>query len=435
MRATLSAVVALAALARAQDLSSSSSSVDAAAVAATTTTDAATVDTAVASTTTDTAAAAASSSASAAVSSSQFWHERYHGLLSMAAYADDPTTVCAQTFSQSALASSFPDSTEAPWTYIQGWGPTASGTSGFSVIIPEMDKVVMVFRGMFGWESTFNMSSVNIGTLLNLGENCANCTAHAGAVQAYLEAKEATNDWELVKYYVNITGHQWSLTGHGFGGMIEQVAALDLGWRGLSHWSHNHGSARVMNPAAASLYNSLYGGEAGQRTVANADSGPTLIPESDEYTHTLQGFHIVGNGTSNSTYGYDYYVCNDATDPECLGGNNSEDGYAYYTPIGKCGQPYYGTNLTVEDEYISTASAAFFATATSTFIPSSVATPSSSSATGEVHSTNAAGAVVADAAPSASVSSSSQGGSNGAAGLAVSAALALVAGVAAIVVA
>ncbi|GAA5992174.1 hypothetical protein JCM11641_007787 [Rhodosporidiobolus odoratus] len=44
------------------------------------------------------------------VSSSQFWHERYHGLLSMAAYNDDPTTVCAQTFDQAALASSFPDS-------------------------------------------------------------------------------------------------------------------------------------------------------------------------------------------------------------------------------------------------------------------------------------------------------------------------------------
>lgn len=54
------------------------------------------------------------------VSSSQFWHERYHGLLSMSAYADDPTTVCARTFDQEALAQSFPDSTEAPWTYIQG---------------------------------------------------------------------------------------------------------------------------------------------------------------------------------------------------------------------------------------------------------------------------------------------------------------------------
>jgi hypothetical protein len=54
----------------------------------------------------------------------------------MAAYSDDPTTACARTFTQEALLASFPDSTEAPWTYIQGWGPTASGTSGFAVVIP-----------------------------------------------------------------------------------------------------------------------------------------------------------------------------------------------------------------------------------------------------------------------------------------------------------
>jgi hypothetical protein len=59
-----------------------------------------------------------------------------HGLLSMAAYGDDPTTACAQTFTQAALLASFPDSTEQPWTYIQGWGPTASGASGFAVVIP-----------------------------------------------------------------------------------------------------------------------------------------------------------------------------------------------------------------------------------------------------------------------------------------------------------
>lgn len=74
----------------------------------------------------------------------------------------------------------------------------------------------------------------------------------------------------------------------------------DLGWRGLCHWSHSHGAPRVFNPAAANLYNSLFAGEAGQRTVANQDSVPTVIPESDDYTFTLEGFHIFG---TNSTYG------------------------------------------------------------------------------------------------------------------------------------
>ncbi|GAA5930356.1 uncharacterized protein JCM15063_004783 [Sporobolomyces koalae] len=310
------------------------------------------------------------------------WHERYHGLLSMAAYNDDPTTICAQqTFTQAALLKSFPDSTEAPWTLIQQFGPTASGASGFNVIIPEMDKVVIVFKGMFGWESTFNDSTADIGTTLNLGPRCTGveggCTAHAGALQAYLEVKEATNNWELVEYYVNQTGHQWSVTGHGFGGMMAQIAAIDLGWAGKVHWSHSHGAARVFNPTAANLYNSLFAGEAGQRTVANDDAVPGYIPESANYTHTLQGFHVYGE---NATYGMSYDICNTATDPNCLGGNNASDHLFYYTPIGECGNPNK-QNVTEQEAYESTASAAFYATATSTFVPASTtAQPSTTSA-------------------------------------------------------
>lgn len=55
-------------------------------------------------------------------------------------------------------------------------------------------------------------------------------------------------------------GHQWSITGHGFGGMVAQVASLDLGWRGLAHWSHNHGTPRTLNQASAALFEKLYAG-------------------------------------------------------------------------------------------------------------------------------------------------------------------------------
>ncbi|GAA5875166.1 hypothetical protein JCM16303_005031 [Sporobolomyces ruberrimus] len=320
-----------------------------------------------------------STSSDKTVSSSQY--ERYHGLLSMAAYNPNFDAICQQqTFTQEMLMKSFPDSTEAPWTLIQQFGPTASGAEGFNVIIPEMDKVVIVFKGMFGWESTFNDSTADIGTILNLGERCTGveggCTAHAGALQAYLEVKEATNNWELVEYYVNTTGHQWSVTGHGFGGMLAQIAAVDLGWAGKLHWSHSHGAARVFNPAAANLYNSLFQGEAGQRTVANDDAVPGYIPESANYTHTLQGFHVYGE---NATYGMSYEVCNTATDPACLGGNNASDHLFYYTPIGECGNPNK-QNMTEQEAYQSTASAAFYATATSTFVaPTSTPEPSTTS--------------------------------------------------------
>lgn len=48
------------------------------------------------------------------------------------------------------------------------------------------------------------------------------------------------------------------------------------------------------------------GREASQRTVANEDSVPTTIPESEDYTFTLEGMHIYG---TNTTYGMNVRSC------------------------------------------------------------------------------------------------------------------------------
>lgn len=88
----------------------------------------------------------------------------------MAAYGDYATDCPQQTFTNAALQKSYPGSTEQPWTLLQQWGPTASGLEGFMVTIPgpsfcmssradadashaEMDKIVMVFKGLYGWET------------------------------------------------------------------------------------------------------------------------------------------------------------------------------------------------------------------------------------------------------------------------------------------
>jgi len=302
-------------------------------------------------------------SAVAAQDSTQYWHERYHGLLSMAAYGDYATLCPQQTFTQAALRKSYPDSTEEPWTLLEEWGPTPSGYEGFSVTIPEMDKVVMVFKGLYEDQALLNSTSIPIGNAFSLG--CDNCTAHAGAYAAYLEAKDATNDWQVVKQAVNDTGHQWSITGHSFGGMIAQVAALDLGWRNLSHWVHTHGSPPVFNSASATVFNALYEGEASQRTVANNDSVPSIIPLGEDYTFVLSGFHIYGNGTSNSTFGMSYENCwNSPSDPNCLGGGNYTDHFFYYTPIGNCGGNETSYEDEVQESYASAESASWWATET-----------------------------------------------------------------------
>lgn len=77
--------------------------------------------------------------------------------------------------------------------------------------------------------------------------------------------------------------------------------------------------------------------EAGQRTVANDDVVPTIIPESADYTFALQGFHISGNGSSNATYGNSFVTCDYAEDANCLGGSTMLDHWYYYTPVGLCG--------------------------------------------------------------------------------------------------
>ncbi|KAI5477799.1 protein of lipase, class 3 family [Pseudohyphozyma bogoriensis] len=355
------------------------------------------------------APASAQNLTEAEIDASPYWHERYHGLLSMAAYGDY-ATLCPQTFTAASLAASFPDSTEEPWTVLLEWGPTASGFSGFAAQIPEMDKVVMVFKGMYGWEHQLNSTPASIDAY-NWGCTStanASCTAHQGALTAYLEAKEATDDWAAVAEAVNATGHQWSVTGHGIGGAIAQIAALDLGWRGLCHWSHSHGAPRVFSPAVATLYNSLFGGEAGQRCVANDDIVPTLIPESTDYTFTLEGIHVYG---TNATFGQNYDICAySATDPNCIGGNSTVDHDFYYTPIGHCGESgFQVNNATLVSAFQASESSAYAATGTGTFNISTPASTMTTSTTSSAATSTAVSTVTSSASSGAGATQLGEG--------------------------
>lgn len=200
-------------------------------------------------------------------------------------------------------------------------------------------QVVVVLKGIEAWDLQFSNDLTPINDMFDL--SCPNCQAHAGAVQVYQEVKQATNSfataWQAVQQY----GLDYSITGHGtshctstfsaltsqsnsaFGGMVAQVAALDLGWQDQIHWVHSHGSEKVFNQASADLFNSLFEGESAQRTVANEDNIQRVIPAgTSDYTFAGQGFHIFGNGVSNSTYGMSYTVCYYTDDPNCLGGEN-----------------------------------------------------------------------------------------------------------------
>ncbi|KAI5480233.1 protein of lipase, class 3 family [Pseudohyphozyma bogoriensis] len=289
-----------------------------------------------------------------------YWHNRYHGLLAMAAYADDPAVACENTFTSTSLQTNYPDSTEAPFTVLSTWGPTPKyGLSGYNVKVPEMNKDVV------GWEN-FNATLVPL-----TGVGCDDtCMAHAGAIEAFQEAQNATNDWQAIKEGQG--DKVWSSSGHGFGGMVSQIAAMSLKYRTFAYSSMTFGAPPVFNAAAANAYNELFPAEDSQRSVSHNDSAPASIPigGNSSYTFVNTGVHLFG---SNPMYGQDYAVCYDPSEAECGGGDSEADHWFYYTPAGLCGSStvddldvdvYNTYNATLETEILSSQNASYYATAT-----------------------------------------------------------------------
>lgn len=93
---------------------------------------------------------------------------------------------------------------------------------------------MLVFRGDYAIENNISQEVASWESL-GLGA-CDNCTVNAQALQAYLEAREATNNWALSRARVEETGLEYSITGHGFGGMLSLIASVDLGWAGVCRW-------------------------------------------------------------------------------------------------------------------------------------------------------------------------------------------------------
>lgn len=82
--------------------------------------------------------------------------------------------------------------------------------------------------------------------------------AHTAALEAWAEIKAETNDMAVIK--ARQGDLVWSAAGHGFGGMVMQVAALDLKSRGFLFSAHSFGSAPVFNQAAARRWDDLFEG-------------------------------------------------------------------------------------------------------------------------------------------------------------------------------
>ncbi|KAK9893363.1 hypothetical protein P389DRAFT_20272 [Cystobasidium minutum MCA 4210] len=242
------------------------------------------------------------------------WHNRYHALLAMGVYGDWQTLCPSQTFTQEGLLKNFPDSTAEPWTVLDTWGPTEHGSEGFTAYIPEMDKVTLVFKGDYNLEKNLPIESADITEALDLGDACVNCKANAFALAGYLEAVQATNGFENAVAKWKDVGCYFSVTGHGLGGAHSLLATLH--YNKMIEFSHNFGTPRVLNPAAANYYDYLLGGYQIDRGAANADIFMSMVPQSDDWAFTNTGIWYHGY---NETYKMNMESCiEQPEDAACL---------------------------------------------------------------------------------------------------------------------
>lgn len=272
-----------------------------------------------------------------------YWHNRYHGLLSMAAYGDYDALCPEQTFTEEAMRSNFPDSTFPPWEVISTFGPTPSGAEGFTAIIPEMNKALIIFKGNYDIEQ--NLTDDIVGwDALNLSEACGTCTVNRQAAQAYMEVKAETNDWQTILDAYYNQGLVFSIAGHGFGGMLSQIASVDLNIQGHCWYSHAYGSPRVFNQDGADWYNQRFNGEAGERGVFGDDEYSEFIPAGPNYAHAGTSFLYWGRNSSTGNpnmkvcwHDEDQTPCLPGAEPQSYGTTPEQDHYFYWSNVGQCG--------------------------------------------------------------------------------------------------
>ncbi|KAK9893364.1 hypothetical protein P389DRAFT_175350 [Cystobasidium minutum MCA 4210] len=286
------------------------------------------------------------------------WHNRYHAVLAMAAYGDWNTLCPTQTFTQAGLLANFPNSTDAPWTVLDTWGPTPHGAEGWTAFIPEMNKVTWIWKGDYNIEKNLPQETAPISSVFGLDNECGpDCRANAFALAGYIEAYQATNGFENAMRRWNeiketTPDFYASTTGHGLGGMHSVLSTVHLGSQGVITFSHNYGAPRTLNPAAASYHNFILGGDQLDRGAGNADVFMSFIPQSSEYTHVNTGIRYFG---WDDTYKMNTAFCyEDPENPACLpvGDLNEVDHYFYFSNVGQCGGAAR-QNRTVAEQFIA----------------------------------------------------------------------------------
>lgn len=244
-------------------------------------------------------------------------HARLHAYLSMSAYGDFRKT-CPGTFPRG-------------FTVLQEFNVQVPGLpigqSGYIAKVPDMEKIVIVFKG-----NSMDGLSWEYQSLESMIPNCQGCMVADSIYKLYMAVKKATNDFEVAKKAVKDYSLLFSTTGHGVGGSVAALAALDLGARNLVHYSHNQGMPRTFNYAALVRYDNLFQVLAGQSLVSGNDDMVQRIPNG-AYQHIGSKVHIHGD---KSQWLVNCYGNNENS--TCLGnGSSLKDHQFYFVAPGSCG--------------------------------------------------------------------------------------------------
>ncbi|MBW0521268.1 hypothetical protein O181_060983 [Austropuccinia psidii MF-1] len=240
-------------------------------------------------------------------------NSRLHSYLSMSAYGNYKHD-CPKTFTTG-------------FEILQEFN-TSIGQSGYAALIPQMKNIVLVFKG-YGEYQLLDWDTASIEDIV---DNCKGCEAAQGIKSLYISAKEATKDWDVVRKEVAKSKLRVSVTGHGIGGAVSALAALDLGSKKLVTHSYNQGMPRALNLASVSRYDSLFQGLASQSLSTENDFMVKSIPKGT-FFHVGTKVKIFGENQKEliNCFGNN-------ENKTCIGnGKNITNHKTYFTEIATCG--------------------------------------------------------------------------------------------------